>query len=119
MRDPTRFRQPAHMDDFLVVGEENDHGGVHTNSGIHNKAAFNILTAKAGGRHLFTAVEMARLFYVTLSQHLTRTSEFVDSRKGAVLTARSLFQGDPQREAKVAAVQKGFDDVGIVEPGVA
>jgi len=119
MRDPTRFRQPAHMDDFLVVGEENDHGGVHTNSGIHNKAAFNILTAKAGGRDLFTAVEMARLFYVTLSQHLTRTSEFVDSRKGAVLTARSLFQGDPQREAKVAAVQKGFDDVGIVEPGVA
>jgi bacillolysin/neutral peptidase B len=93
--------------------------GVHTNSGIHNKAAFNILTAKAGGRDLFTAVEMARLFYVTLSQHLTRTSEFVDSRKGAVLTARSLFQGDPQREAKVAAVQKGFDDVGIVEPGVA
>jgi Zn-dependent metalloprotease len=116
MRDPTRFNQPAHMDAYRDLPEANDHGGVHTNSGIHNKAAFNVLNAEsASGQHLFTAVEVARLFYLVLSQHLSRTSEFVDSRKGAVLVARTLFQTDPQRDAKIAAIQKAFDDVGIVE----
>jgi len=118
MRDPTRFGQPAHMTAYLNVPADDDFGGVHTNSGIHNKAAFNVLTAKStGGQHLFTAVEAARLFYTTLVHHLAPTSEFVDSRKGAVLAARTLFQGDPRRDEKIAAIQKAFDDVGIAEPG--
>ena len=120
MRDPTRFGQPAHMDNYRNLPFATDSGGVHINSGIHNRAAFNILTAaSATGERLFTAVEVARLFYVTLVNHLSRTSEFVDSRKGAILATRSLFRDDERRDEKVEAIQKAFDAVGIVEPAVA
>ena len=47
LSDPARRGQPAHMRDYQDLGEGVDHGGVHTNSGIHNKAAFNLLTADA------------------------------------------------------------------------
>ena len=117
LSDPERFNQPAHMDDYRHLPEEVDHGGVHTNSGIHNKAAFNILDSNllvAG--HLFTADEVSRIFYMTLVGHLSRTSDFVDSRRGAILSARSMFERDPQRGLKIAAIEKAFDDVGIVNP---
>ncbi|WP_439402611.1 M4 family metallopeptidase [Bradyrhizobium sp. DASA03068] len=117
-RELTRFNQPAHRDDYLGVSIDEDHGGVHTNSGIRNKAAFNILTARTGGKQLFTPVEVARLFYTTLVNHPTRTSEFIDSRRGAILATRSLFLSDRHRDQKMKAVQSAFDDVGIVDAGV-
>ncbi len=44
MKDPSRGDQPAHMKDFeyLPNDEDNDWGGVHTNSGIINHAAYLI-----------------------------------------------------------------------------
>ena len=55
------------------------------------------------------------MFYLSLTQQLSRTSGFSDSRRGAVISARSLFRNQPQaqQDAKVAAVEKGFSDVGI------
>lgn len=92
-----------------------DNGGVHTNSGIHNKAAFNIITAKNGGGHLFTPEDAAALFYLALTVHLSRTSGFSDSRRAVELVAKSLFRADPEsvREEKVAAVSAGFEATGI------
>ena len=54
LSDPPRFGQPDHMDDFKVLPDtqEGDWGGVHINSGIHNKAAFNLLTAENGDGEL-------------------------------------------------------------------
>jgi Zn-dependent metalloprotease len=120
MRDPTRVNQPAHMDDYREMPLDNDEGGVHTNSGIHNKAAYNILTAKASnGKFLFSAVDVARLFYKALLSQLSRNSEFVDSRKGVVLAAKTQFLTDAQRAEKIAAIERAFDEVGIVEPSIA
>ena len=93
-----------------------DWGGVHVNSGIHNKCAFLILTAKtAAGAFVLTPHEVAAVFYVTLTQHLSRTSQFSDSRRGALLAARTLFRTLPQAEqtAKIDAITKAFDAVGI------
>ena len=41
------------MDHFRVLPNTRagDWGGVHVNSGIHNKAAFNLLTAEDRRRH--------------------------------------------------------------------
>lgn len=41
MSNPERFGQPSHMDDY--VNTQSDNGGVHTNSGIPNKAAYNTI----------------------------------------------------------------------------
>jgi Zn-dependent metalloprotease len=100
------------MDRFVQTNQDN--GGVHINSGIHNKAAYNLLTTKAAGAGtLFDAKLVIQLFYLALSQHLSRTSGFSDSRRGVVLAARSLFRQDPQRDARLAAIGEAFDKVGI------
>ena len=113
MKDPTRFGQPKHMDDFVKTSQ--DHGGVHINSGIHNYAAYRIMTSHSAGNLVFTAPELAAIFYLGLTQHLTRQSVFADSRRGVVLAARSLFRKDPPADLqrKIAAVERGFSAAGI------
>ncbi|MBW8876818.1 MAG: M4 family metallopeptidase [Acidobacteria bacterium] len=112
---PERCGQPAHRKDYKEMPRTaaGDWGGVHTNSGIHNKAAHNLLTAKRNGAPMLDSATVAKLFYVTLTEQLSRTSAFVDSRRGLELVARSLFRNDAGREAKLAAIAKAFEDVGI------
>ena len=77
MQNPTLFHQPAHMRDFVQLPLKDDLGGVHTNSGIHNKAAYNILTSVDGaGNLVFKPAEVATIFYMALTQQLSRTSRF-------------------------------------------
>lgn len=116
LSDPAAHGQPAHMRDFQVLPEERDHGGVHINSGIHNKAAFNLITSTDGqGRFLFQPPVCAALYYLALTQALSRTSGFRDSRRGVELAARTLFRRDPPqtRAEKLAAIATAFDKVGI------
>lgn len=121
LSQPSRFGQPEHMDDFLSApppfGPSNDFGHVHSNSGIHNLAAFRVLTAKdSSGGFLFDATTGSVIFYVALTQHLSARSTFSDSRRAVELAARSLFRNDPVplRQAKVAAVSQAFERVGIL-----
>jgi Zn-dependent metalloprotease len=92
-----------------------DNGGVHTNSGIHNKAAFNILTAVKGGTLVFKPEEVAAFFYLALTQRLSRTSQFTDSRTAVLDSARTLFRSlAPAALAeKISAIEDGFTAVGI------
>jgi Zn-dependent metalloprotease len=117
LKKPENFDQPGHMDKYqnLPKTEAGDWGGVHTNSGIHNKAAYNMLTVKdALGRYLLKPREVAALFYLALTQNLSRTSRFDDSRRGVELAARSLFANKSNKQARFKAVAKAFDKVGIV-----
>jgi bacillolysin/neutral peptidase B len=118
MSNPPAFDQPDNMQGFKVLPltRAGDYGGVHTNSGIHNKAAFNILTAvDAAGQLVLTPTEVAAVFYLSLWQRLSRTSQFSDSRRGALVSARTLFRSLPpdQQTAKLDAITNGFDAVGI------
>ena len=118
MHNPARCEQPAHMKDYLHSGrptEKNDWGGVHTNSGIHNHAAYRIMAASSGGQPVFSHRELSALFYLALTQHLTRTSEFADSRRAVLLVAGTLFRADPPslQRRKAAAIQRAFAAVGV------
>lgn len=118
LANPPTCNQPGHMRDFkdLPLTREGDWGGVHANSGIHNKAAHNLLTARNGsGAPVFDPATVAKLFYVTLTEQLSRTSRFSDSLRGLELVARSLFRsdGEGEREEKLKALAKAFEDVGI------
>jgi Zn-dependent metalloprotease len=97
------------------VRTSRDSGGVHINSGIHNFAAYKTFTAQQDGAYLFQPAELAAIFYVALTQSLSRQSTFADSRRAVLLTTRTLFRQRPEPElaARVAAVEKGFDDAGI------
>ena len=117
MSNPPLQGQPAHMRDFKVLPNtrKGDNGGVHTNSGIHNKAAFNILTAVKGGVLVFTPTEVAIFFYLALTQRLSRTSQFADSRTAVLDSARTLFRtlGPAALAEKISAIEDAFAAVGI------
>jgi Zn-dependent metalloprotease len=117
MQDPTRHDQPKLMTDFIRVPltQNDDLGGVHVNSGIHNYAAFKVMAANNGRAFIFKPHELAAMFYVALTQQLSRQSTFADSRRGVVLATRSLFRKLPQKQIdlRVAAVEAGFDAAGI------
>lgn len=119
MSDPAAFGQPAHMNDYLNLNEDEDNGGVHINSGIHNRAAFNLLTAAdPDGTTIFTPVEVAQMYYVTLIAHLSRTSGFSDCRAGMLLAAQSMFATAANADQRVAAVADAYDAVGIHETSI-
>ncbi|MER7246944.1 M4 family metallopeptidase [Kribbella sp. NPDC000426] len=118
LSNPPRFRQPDHMKNYqdLPYTREGDWGGVHINSGIHNKAAFNMFTALDDAGDLILApAEVAAVFYLALTQRLSRTSQFTDSRRFTLSSARSLFRRLPasERLSKIAAVEAAFEAVGI------
>ncbi|MDX6716844.1 MAG: bacillolysin [Baekduia sp.] len=112
MSDPTVTGDPAHMDDYLHT--TGDSGGVHTNSNIHNKAAYNVLTATDGaGQRIFIPREVAYLYYLGLTR-LGRTDEFNDALQAVVDVAMTYYSGNqPDRDAKVAGIRKAYADVGI------
>ncbi len=120
MADPTLQGQPKHMKKFRKAaapyGSHNDYGWVHDNSGIHNFAAYNIMTSKADGKYLFTPRELAAMFYIAMTLHLSRTSQFSDSRRGVVAAARSLFRNATADKVavRIKAVEDGFSAAGIV-----
>lgn len=117
MANPPEFDQPKKMADYIRRGppytENNDYGEVHLNSGIHNWVAYKIMTSKADGEYLFSPSDLARIFYLALTVHLTATSTFSDSRRAVLLASRSLFRGQPSLAAKEKAVARSFTAVGI------
>ena len=100
MQDPMQHHQPKLMKDFMhaPLDPEHDSGAVHVNSGIHNYAAFNVMTAKVGRAFVFKPAQLAAMFYVALTQQLSRQSTFSDSQRGVVLMTRSLFRMLPQSQ---------------------
>lgn len=106
--------QPSHMDGFRHLppgahpGQSNDQGFVHGNSGIHNKAAYNLFT-----NGVLTPDDVAKLFYLTLSGRLTATATFADSKQGMLDSCQVLFQASPDLASKLSAIKLAFEDVGI------
>lgn len=97
--------QPKHMNEFqnLPNTPQGDNGGVHINSGIPNHAFYRIATniGKSNAEDIF---------YRALTQYLTRSAEFIDLRIAAERSAMDLFGAG---SAQLAAVQQGFNEVGI------
>lgn len=120
LADPTLHDQPKHMRDFRTATppytyERNDYGWVHDNSGIHNFAAYKIMTAKTGSRYVFSRNDIAGMFFLALTTQLSRTSDFKDSRRGVIQAARALFRGQSAAvlARKVKAIEDGFAAAGI------
>jgi Zn-dependent metalloprotease len=114
--DPPRFGDPDHMSDYhdLPLDRQHDWGGVHTNSGIHNKAGYNLLTSTIDGSPVFEPAEVAQLLYLALLK-MNETSTFMDSRNRVEGAAKSLYRSaDPEVKTRTRqAVAEAFAAVGI------
>jgi Zn-dependent metalloprotease len=112
LRDPTRTNDPAHMRDYKYVTW--DSGGVHTNSNIHNKAAYNVLTAKeSNGNPAFSPKEVALFYYLAMSR-LGNLAGFADMKQALKDVVNSYYVGDPATaQTRFATVEAAYQAVGI------
>ncbi len=94
---------PDHMDEYYHMPRNVDNGGVHVNSSIPNHAAY--LIGQEIGRE-----KLGQIYYRALTVYLTPTSQFSDARRAIVQSAVDLYG---EGSAEEAAVNKGFDAVGI------
>jgi bacillolysin len=111
MSDPTKYGDPDHYSKRYTGTSDN--GGVHTNSGIINKAAYLIA---AGGTHYGISVQgvgiqkLGAIFYRANTIYLTASSTFSQARAALVQSAADLYGAS---SVEVASVGKAFDAVGV------
>ena len=84
---------------------DQDNGGVHINSGIHNWAFFKVASNIGKDK-----AEM--IFFRALSTYLTRSSTFIDARNAAIKAAEDIHGVN---STEVQAVVTAFNEVGISE----
>lgn len=112
MSDPHRTNDPAHMSEYWYT--QQDHGGVHVNSNIHNKAAHGVLTSTTeAGTPVFTSADAALLFYLAMAR-LAPMAGFSDARRAVLDVALTYFDGHPEQKVKLDALNQAYDRVGIV-----
>jgi bacillolysin len=99
--DDGGFCQPAHVDDYYVT--DNDHGGVHTNSGIPNHAYY--LMVQNIGRDA-----SERIVYAAMTEHLNHDSGFEDFRAACLQAARDRYGAD---SPEYRGVDEAFREVGL------
>lgn len=95
LSNPTLYGQPDNMSKY--VNTTSDNGGVHTNSGIPNKAAY--LTINSLG----TSVA-EKIYYRALTVYLAPQSDFSDARAALLAAAADLYgSGSTQYNAVASA----------------
>lgn len=97
--------QPAHMNEYLNLAQDDDNGGVHYNSGIPNKAAQLIATS-------LTREKCEKIAYCALTTKLTKKSQFIDCRLAMVKCAEEIYGANAP---EVQAVKNSFTQVGITD----
>jgi len=112
LSDPTRTHDPAHMKDYIHT--KSDSGGVHSNSNIHNKAAYNVLVATdSAGKRIFKPRDVAILYYLTLVR-LTPLATFNKTLQTLLDVAATYFLANPaDQQHKLAAIRDAYASVGI------
>lgn len=97
--------QPAHMDHYVETADDN--GGVHINSGIPNKAFYEIAVALGGN----SWERAGRILYTTLGNAQLRST--TDFRRFARLNHRVAGEVYGAGSAEAKAVEAGWAAVGI------
>jgi len=107
MADPAKYGDPDNMTNFVVLPntQAGDWGGVHTNSGIPNKACYLIASNSNVGVN-----KAEQIYYKALSNYLISTSNFHDARVALVQSAEDLYGATG---AEVAAINAAWDAVGV------
>jgi bacillolysin/thermolysin len=112
MQDPhngqptgSNYWQPANMSEFVSLpdNEQNDWGGVHVNSGIPNKAFYNVAS-------VIGHWEAGQIYYRCITAYLTSNSQFSDLRLACLNSAKDLYG---QTSNEYTTVTSAFDAVGI------
>ena len=108
LSNPTLYSQPDNMSKYQYSHdtEAGDYGGVHTNSGIPNKAAY--VVAKNIGME-----KTARIYYRALVNYMNLSTDFQGAKNSLMQAATDLY-GDNSFE--IIAINNAFSSVGVGQP---
>jgi bacillolysin len=102
MSNPALYGQPATMSAY--VNTTSDNGGVHTNSGIPNKAFYNFATA-IGSRTI-----AGKIWYTASRDYMTSSTNFSGAR-AATLSATAALYGSTS--SYYTALKTAWTNVGV------
>ena len=116
MTNPTLYGQPAHMTEYYYKSATDDHGGVHTNSGIPNRAMY-LLAEGLTSENLGTSVGRVKAGQIIWDTMLSLNSNatFEDAAIQMIATAGSLFGAG---SAEQVATEASWNAVGIPDDGL-
>ena len=111
MSNPTKYGDPDNYADRYTGTDDN--GGVHTNSGIINKAAY--LLAEGGTSYGVTVPgigkdKLGKIYYRANTAYFTESTTFSQARAALVQAAADLYGSN---SAEVKAVTLAYDAVGV------
>lgn len=89
LSNPPAYSDPDRMSNLVMTTVDN--GGVHTNSGINNKAAYLVAVGGAFNGRTITGIgsgKMGSLFYATMTR-LSSSAQLIDARNATVRLADS------------------------------
>lgn len=103
LSSPSTYGQPENMSEYVNSAntQAGDWGGVHTNSGIPNKAVYN--TVKKIGK-----AKAEKIYYRALTYYLTSNAQFKDAKEALAQSAEDLY-GSSEK----ASVEKAWEEVGV------
>ncbi|MBL0385339.1 peptidase M4 family protein [Tumebacillus sp. ITR2] len=102
MQDPTIYGDPDNMSKYVVTTSDN--GGVHTNSGIPNKAFYNFATA-IGSRTI-----AGKVWYQADRDYMTSTTDFSGARAATLQAVAALYGST---SSYYTALQSAWTNVGV------
>ncbi len=106
LSDPDGGDQPAHMNSY--VNGPGDYGGVHTNSGIPNHAAYLLATARSR-----EVVE--KIWYRTLyKNHIGSQASFIDMAEGTLTACDELVAAKTLNADDCVATAQAWVGVGVL-----
>lgn len=124
MKNPPEFSDPDKITSSNYSTSSSDNGGVHTNSGVNNKAAYLMTDGGTFNGQTVSGIgidKVAKLYYEVQTKHLTSGSDYLDLYNALLqacsdLTGTILSTSDcTQVQAALTAVEmnqipvKGFN----------
>ncbi|MGB8955350.1 MAG: M4 family metallopeptidase [Tumebacillaceae bacterium] len=103
LSNPLAYGQPEHMSQYVTTTADN--GGIHTNSGIPNKAFYNFATA-IGSRN-----DAAKIWYIAMKDYMTPTTNFAGARAATLAACAALYGST---SITYSALQNAWTSVGIL-----
>ncbi|ASK64287.1 peptidase M4 [Virgibacillus phasianinus] len=100
LSNPPAYGQPDHMNDYVYTSADN--GGVHTNSGIPNKAGY--LTINSIG-----VAKAEKIYYRALTVYMGPYSNFSDTRAALLQSAADYYGYGSEYDA----VANAWNNVGV------
>jgi len=114
MKNPTVYGDPDRMGSSYYVCDENDQGGVHSNSGVANKAAYLMVDGDTFNGYTVTGLgitKVAKIFYEVQTHLFTSASDYQDLYDGLLQACSTLKGSYGITDAECQEVKDAVDAV--------